>query len=70
MAPTMGVTVVAPAVVTVDLLASSTEETALRTVLVATPGTNGDENVSDSLGKERREKTPEHRQPCDYLIIA
>ena len=76
MAPTLGVTTVAfmdPVVLRpTRMFASSTEETKLRTVLAATPGTSGEKNVSDSLGKERKEKTPEqrHRQQCDYLIIA
>ena len=45
------VTMVVPRVVTEDLRARSMEETT-PTVLMVTPGTSGEENVSESLGEE------------------
>ena len=44
-------TMVVPRVVTEDLRARSMEETT-PTVLMVTPGTSGEENVSESLGEE------------------
>ena len=48
---TREVTMVVPRVVTEDLRARSMEETT-PTVLMVTPGTSGEENVSESLGEE------------------